>query len=252
MLMKDYEIYGIPANIWADKITPPDYAIIYDTIDEAPLHIDAGPAELENRDYSFWAALEHWTTLEASLLFAGLNPHSYDLYAISCKRMSDTCLTNANEYEWMNGIHFAVADDNLWLFERSSLKPKAPPLEWIKYYQKQVYDKSIQDQFIDCYAEKWINYFGAELNEDNQSQPLTDNSKDQAGRRKQQYDVILAIIDTLGFDSKKIPDNGKAKIKELCLRRKRLFTDEGFLGAWKDGVKAGHFRMLNHEKYSPK
>lgn len=71
------------------------------------------------------------------------------------------------------------------------------------------------------------------------------------GRREQQYEIIFAVIAALDFDSMKIPDKGKSKIKKICLTRLRLFTDAGFEHAWKEGIAAGYFRMENHEKYSP-
>ncbi len=71
-----------------------------------------------------------------------------------------------------------------------------------------------------------------------------------SGRREQQHEVILAVIVALKFNPQQIPDTGKATIKQICLTRPRLFTDDGFDHAWKAGVKAGLFKLENHEKYS--
>lgn len=69
-------------------------------------------------------------------------------------------------------------------------------------------------------------------------------------RRQQQLEVILAVIDALQFNPMAIPDGGKSKIKEICLKC-RSFTPSGFEHAWKAGVKAQLFRHENHEKFAP-
>ncbi len=70
------------------------------------------------------------------------------------------------------------------------------------------------------------------------------------GRREQQLEIVLAVIAALKFEPLQIPDTGKAAIKQACLTRPRLFTDSAFGHAWKSGVKAGLFKLANHEKYS--
>lgn len=74
---------------------------------------------------------------------------------------------------------------------------------------------------------------------------------ESAGRREQQIEMILAVIAALNFVPMQIPDGGKAKIKAACLTRPRFFTESGFDHAWKEGLSAGHFRLVNHVKYSP-
>ena len=74
---------------------------------------------------------------------------------------------------------------------------------------------------------------------------------DTLGRREQQHEIILAVIAALEFDAQQIPDGGKAKIKSICLTRANVFTDTGFVHAWKAGLSAGLFKLANHEKYSP-
>lgn len=78
------------------------------------------------------------------------------------------------------------------------------------------------------------------------------NSVARPGRREQQYEIILAVITAFEFDPLQIPDNGKAKIKSVCLTRSRIFTDSGFGHAWKAGVAAGLFKLASHEKYFSK
>lgn len=72
------------------------------------------------------------------------------------------------------------------------------------------------------------------------------------GRREQQHEIILAIIAALDFDPQQIPDSGKAKIKSICLTRPNVFTDSGFVHAWKKGASAGLFKMANHGKFTSK
>lgn len=75
---------------------------------------------------------------------------------------------------------------------------------------------------------------------------------DNPTRREHQYEIILAVIAAFEFNQLEIPDGGKAKIKATCLTRPRSFTPTGFDHAWKAGVASGLFRMVNHEKFSPK
>jgi hypothetical protein len=72
------------------------------------------------------------------------------------------------------------------------------------------------------------------------------------GRRKLQHEVILAVIAALGYEHMAIPDGGKAQIKSILLNRPLLFTESGFSHAWKAGVDDGLFRLLNHDRFSPK
>lgn len=80
--------------------------------------------------------------------------------------------------------------------------------------------------------------------------PQTSNSQIKQGRRKQQIEIIKNTIQKLCFDPLSIPDNGKAKIKEICLNQQHVFTDSGFEHAWKAGLKASFFRLANHNRYS--
>jgi hypothetical protein len=83
-----------------------------------------------------------------------------------------------------------------------------------------------------------------------QSRPLQLAGKDELKRREYQHEVILAVIAALNFHPQQIPDGGKAKIRNACLTRPRIFTDASFDHAWKDGIRNQLFRLANHEKYS--
>lgn len=69
-------------------------------------------------------------------------------------------------------------------------------------------------------------------------------------RRRLQHEVILAVIGALDYQAMAIPDGGKAKIKSILMNRPQLFTPSGFDHAWKAGVAAGLFRLLNHDKHA--
>lgn len=73
-----------------------------------------------------------------------------------------------------------------------------------------------------------------------------------SGKRGRQIEAILTAAAALDIDAMKIPDGGKARIKEICLKRTDIFTDSGFDHAWKGAKKAGKVRMLNEEKFTPK
>ena len=78
------------------------------------------------------------------------------------------------------------------------------------------------------------------------------NSTESLGKRGQQHEVILAVIEALAYEPMAIPTGGKKKIKEICLNRVRVFTQDGFEHAWKDGTKASLFSLLESEKFSSK
>lgn len=71
----------------------------------------------------------------------------------------------------------------------------------------------------------------------------------KAGRRGQQHNAILSVITELQFTPLEIPDGGKAKIKEECLKKTNLFTDAGFDHAWRAGLTNKLFKLANAEKY---
>lgn len=80
---------------------------------------------------------------------------------------------------------------------------------------------------------------------------IEDVNQKKIGRRKAQLETILAIIAELGFKPLKIPDGGKTKIKNICLKSPKLFSDSAFGHAWKVGLEKNLFKLENAEKYKP-
>jgi len=76
--------------------------------------------------------------------------------------------------------------------------------------------------------------------------------KNEPGRRQQQLDAIVEVIEKLGYEPMAVPDSGKAKIKSIVLSQPKLFTDRGFEHAWRSGVTSQLFRLQNSEKFSKK
>ena len=72
------------------------------------------------------------------------------------------------------------------------------------------------------------------------------------GKRDQQHQIILAVINALNYEPLEIPTGGKSKIREICLKRVRVFTDSAFEHAWKNGTNNGLFRLLESDKFSSK
>lgn len=72
-------------------------------------------------------------------------------------------------------------------------------------------------------------------------------------RRESQYLVIKEAINELGFNIMSIPTPGKKQIKKKCLSDfPQLFTEDGFLGAWKDMSKKGKLCIANKESFTKK
>lgn len=76
--------------------------------------------------------------------------------------------------------------------------------------------------------------------------------EESSPKREQQLQMILAVCDALGYQPLEIPTGGKAKIREICLNRARVFTDSSFSHAWKDGTTQALFRLLESDKFSSK
>lgn len=77
-----------------------------------------------------------------------------------------------------------------------------------------------------------------------------DEAAHPPGRRKQQFEAILAVIAALEYDPLKIPNGGKAKVKTACLTRNAMFTDYGFDHAWKAALADDLVRMEKHDIYA--
>lgn len=251
--MKDYEKYGIPDNAWLDYNEPPDFAIIYEDngIDDpfnTPFEFSLVPGDIR-----LWGCINYWTALEAALLIAGVSPDDTELYAVSQQSVPDEGYGNKIS-SWKYAPIFHFAKHLLFLFERSDLAPKASPMAWVKYFldeiQGKAFGKGYEPNRIN-FAEEWHEYLSVKVSETDQKKNIEFSTWNNPSRREQQYEVILAVITALNYDPKLIPDGGKAKIKIICLTRPRLFTDASFDHAWKDGVSVGHFKLANHEKFSP-
>ena len=122
---------------------------------------------------------------------------------------------------FINSRHYMIHYDELstwWLEARKQLLPVKPP--WTS--QEDFNDISINNQ-----AASQVKY----------------------GPRKQQHEIILAVIAILEFEPLKIPDGGKAKIKAICLKSPKSFTHASFDHAWKAGLGKNLFKLENAEKY---
>ena len=268
-MAKPYEIHGIPENIWLEFDEPPDYAVIYDDddededVDDEDQDVGTSIYEMYPKDVWCWGQAERWTALEAALLIAGVLPDNLDLYAVNRRALceEDVVATGKSfEYHWKYTPMFNSAQDYLFLFERSPLAPNAPPIEWVKYFNRKVRDASMPSVtgsascilYKPIYCDDWLEFFAVELNADNQSETTAPTTVARTGRRETQHEIILAVIVELEFDPLQIPERGKSKIKSACLTHPRWFTPDGFSHAWKAGVSAGLFKLANHEKYSSK
>jgi hypothetical protein len=248
-MVKLYEVYGIPENAWLEYNEPPDYAVIYeDNGNDDPFD---QPYGLIPWNLRLWGGADYWTPLEAALLLAGVSPDDDQLYAVSQQTVPDEGY-GATYSAWKYSYKFDSARDYLFLFERSNLAPKAPPIEWVKYFNQKVRHTQSMPPFEPNYCDDWQKYFSAELSAFNQVDNPTQSSLDNPTRREQQHEIILAVIAALEFDAHKIPDGGKSKIKAACMTRPRIFTPDSFDHAWKAGLSSGLFKLANHDKYSSK
>lgn len=81
---------------------------------------------------------------------------------------------------------------------------------------------------------------------------VKDEIEDQTdnGRRNDQIDFIIKTTKELKYDDLlNIPEGGRAKIKENCLKNKSLFTESGFKRAWTEAGNRGLIRMKDKQKY---
>lgn len=251
-MAKPYELHGIPNPFLNDR-GPPEYAIIRDEDLESGTFLN--PYSLAPGDLRLWGNVSYWTALEAALLLEGISPDDDELYAAKRMDMSDSDLETDYCYSWKYMREFYSASQNLFLFERSALAPRAAPIEWVKYYNKKIRQVQPADQPKSKYSIEyyggWLDFFSGELAECSLPEALVLSQVDDLEKRDIQYELILAVCAALGFDPQQIPDGGKAKIKSVCLTRPRLFTDSSFDRAWKDRPPQ-LFKMANHEKFSPK
>lgn len=177
-MAKPYEIHGIPDNTSLEFDEPPDYAVIYERKDKDTFDRAYG---LMPGDIRLWGQAEYWTVLEAALLLVGISPDDYELYAVEKGAAADEDFVDNGEfyYSWKYEYKFDSAKDYLFLFERSTLAPKAPPIEWVKYFNQKVRDVSVRPPFEPNYCDDWLEFFGAELNRINQveNKPLEERGE---------------------------------------------------------------------------
>jgi hypothetical protein len=177
-MAKPYEIHGIPDNTSLEFDEPPDYAVIYERKDKDTFD---GAYGLVPGDIRLWGQAEYWTVLEAALLLVGISPDDYELYAVEKGAAADEDFVDNGEYyySWKYEYKFDSAKDYLFLFERSTLAPKAPPIEWVKYFNQKVRDVSVRPPFEPNYCDDWLEFFGAELNRINQveNKPLEERGE---------------------------------------------------------------------------
>ncbi len=70
------------------------------------------------------------------------------------------------------------------------------------------------------------------------------------GRRAQQIQYVLQVIQKLGYDSLNIPYGGRRKIKNECLENAPLFTSDGFDHCWDEGNDRGLWAVVNKAAYA--
>lgn len=233
--MKNYERYGIPDNLYLDnEFMIPDYSFVYIIDDESSL--DTGSAVLNNSNRALWGAAEYWTVLEASLLVAGLNPNDVNLYAIGekCTRDRDS-LPITTHYFWINESLLSAAKDYLFLFERSTLSPKAPPIDWIKYYKQKILGKSLQHEAVERYAKDWFVYFNIKNGELDQSEIIT---KPESTRKTENLLRALAAIaiDDYRYDSDSLKSTAPQDIADALSKRGVNFDPKTIRGWLKEGT----------------
>jgi hypothetical protein len=120
------------------------------------------------------------------------------------------------------------------------------------------YSKFLWVQFsivVLCYFASYCFFYGMGLvPQTNQNTLIHQNSDDKStlGKREQQHQIILAVINALNYEPLEIPTGGKSKIKDVCLKSARIFTDSSFDHAWRSGTSSGLFKMLESDRFSSK
>lgn len=74
----------------------------------------------------------------------------------------------------------------------------------------------------------------------------------KSARRREQMTILQLAVRDSGFIPLAIENHGKGVIRDICLRHKEVFTDDGFRACWKHAVKAGFVRTENHERHAGK
>lgn len=126
-MTKPYEIYGIPDKCFYGYDEPPDYAFHSRFFgSKSAFEMDRKVEEL-SYEMSLWGFTDYWTPLEAALLLVGIQPDCDCIYEVY--RYDEPFIgLKTPRYFWQHDAQFEYARDYLFLFERSTLAPKAPHL----------------------------------------------------------------------------------------------------------------------------
>ncbi len=233
-MKKPYEIYGIPSECWLEYEEPPDYAIVIEDNEvDDPFYT---PFRLAPGDMRLWGKAAYWTALEASLLLGGVSPDDTELYAVGQISVPDegygTKISN-----WKYAPVFHHAKQYLFLFERSVLAPKAPPIEWVKYFSQKIYNKRLKYGFEPAfdYHDQWLELFSEELSEINQTK---NNEKPESTRKTENLlRAITAIaIDAYGYDPKSAKSTAPHDITDAISTQGKDFDKKTIRGWLKDGA----------------
>jgi len=157
-MREPYEIYGIPDNFQHNDTDLPDYAIIDRDFNAGDVFYDS--SGLNCGDVRLWGQADSWTALEAALLLAGVAPDHYDLYGVITEGVTSGEIPphGSRTYYWKYTDIFYAARDYLFLFERSKLAPKSPPIEWVKYFNNKVRNAPIKHPFEPRYCDDWLEF----------------------------------------------------------------------------------------------
>jgi len=153
-----YTRYGIPDHFEGKYSDIPIYAIKIGGHETGDLLDD--PSGLCISQVRLWGQVDSWTALEAALLLAGVAPDDPELYGVVSEGMPREVMEliksedfqfmpigNLETYTWKYAKIFHGARDYLFLFERSELAPKAPPIEWVKYFNLKIRNAPIKYPF---------------------------------------------------------------------------------------------------------
>lgn len=71
----------------------------------------------------------------------------------------------------------------------------------------------------------------------------------KSARRREQMNILQLAVRDSGFVPLAIKKGGKGVIREMCLRRKEAFTENGFEECWELASKAGFLQVENRDRY---
>ena len=100
-----------------------------------------------------------------------------------------------------------------------------------------------------CLLARWFVGTTEQIKKITHEPELFNNDDNESGRRNKQVNKIVSIAKQYYPDLLAIPEGGKQIIKAECLKCKDLFTDSGFIEAWKVARAHNLVCMENVEKY---